>query len=172
MARDFLRPHAPRVAFSMLWMAVAAAMTGALAWLMQPVIDGIFAHRDKDQLYWVAAAVFAAAVMVLVGLFQVGAGLVALLNDEFYVIAPNYTYDIDVTAWGWVHLVIGVIVFLGGIGLFSRKPWAGMLAIFLALLSAFANFFFIPYYPFWTILEIALAVWVIWALTRPGVLRF
>lgn len=128
-------------------------------------------QRNNGPSDWaLGGVVFAAAVMVLVGLFQVGAGLVALLNDEFYVIAPNYTYDIDVTAWGWVHLVIGVIVFFGGIGLFSRKPWAGMLAIFLALLSAFANFFFIPYYPFWALVIIALDVWVIWSISRPGAL--
>ena len=40
-------------------------------------------------------------------------------------------------------------------------------AIFLAILIAIENFFFIPYYPFWSILMIALCVWVVWALTRP-----
>jgi hypothetical protein len=128
-------------------------------------------QRDKDPSDWaLGGVIFAAAIMVLVGLFQFGAGLVAIHNDEFFVVAPNYTYDIDLTAWGWVHLVIGVIVFLGGIGLFSRRPWAGMLAIFLALLRAFANFFFIPYYPFWALVIIALDVWVIWSISRPGAL--
>ena len=51
------------------------------------------------------------------------------------------------------------------------STWAGITALFLATLSAISNFFFIPYYPFWAILEIALACWVIWALTRPGALR-
>jgi hypothetical protein len=58
-----------------------------------------------------------------------------------------------------------------GIGLFRRSAWAGVTAIFLAMLSAFANFFFIPYYPFWALLVIALNVWVIWALTRPGAIN-
>ncbi len=130
-------------------------------------------QRNNGPNDWaLGGVIFAAAVMVLVGLFQFGAGLVALLNDEFFVVAPNYTYDIDLTAWGWIHLVIGVVVFLGAIGLFSRKPWAGMLAIFLALLSAFANFFFIPYYPFWALVIIALDVWVIWSITRPGALAW
>ncbi len=127
--------------------------------------------RDNGPSDWaLGGVVFAAAIMVLVGLFQFGAGLVAILDDDFFVVARNYTYDIDLTTWGWVHLVIGVIVFLGGIGLFSRKPWAGMLAIFLALLSAFTNFFFIPYYPFWALVIIALDVWVIWSISRPGAL--
>jgi hypothetical protein len=58
-----------------------------------------------------------------------------------------------------------------GYFLFARATWAAGAALGLAVLSAVANFFFIPYYPFWAILEIALAVWVIWALTRPGVTR-
>ena len=62
------------------------------------------------------------------------------------------------------------MVFLGGVALFSRKAWAGYLAIGLAIISAVANFFFIPYYPFWAIVVIALDIFVIWGLTRPGVL--
>jgi hypothetical protein len=60
-------------------------------------------------------------------------------------------------------LLIGV-----GWGLFARRAWAGVAAIVLAGLSAIASFFFIPYYPVWSIVVIALDVWVIWSLTRPG----
>src|SRR3954451_5963452 len=111
---------------------------------------------------------FAASVMTLVGGFQLVSGLAAVINDKFYVVSRNYAFNLDVTAWGWIHLVLGVLLLVCGIGLFRRSPWAGVTAIFLAMLSAFANFFFIPYYPFWALLVIALDVWVIWALTRPG----
>ena len=87
------------------------------------------------------------------------------------MVAQNYTFDFDTSAWGWIHLVLGVLLVCTGFGLFSRAAWAGVTAIFLALLSALANFFFIPYYPFWAILLIALNVWVIWSLTRPGAIR-
>jgi hypothetical protein len=73
-----------------------------------------------------------------------------------------------VSAWGWIHLILGIVVALAGLALWNRKVWAATVAIFLAMLSSIANFFFIPYYPFWSILMIALAIWVIWALTRPG----
>ena len=63
------------------------------------------------------------------------------------------------------------LLVITGFGLFNRSAWAGYTAIFLAMLSAIANFFFIPYYPFWSILVIALDIWVIWALTRPGAIR-
>ena len=72
---------------------------------------------------------------------------------------------------GWIHLILGILVAATGWSLFARKTWAGVAAITLAMLSAIANFFFIPYYPFWAILQIALAVWVIWALTRPGAIE-
>ena len=99
------------------------------------------------------------------------AGLVAIFDDNFYVVTRNYTFDLDTTAWGWIHLLLGILLVVTGFGLFNRSPWAGVTAIFLAGLSAVANFFFIPYYPFWAILVIALDVWVIWSLTRPGVME-
>ena len=121
---------------------------------------------------WAAGGVvFAATVMIIIGFFQVIAGLVAIIDDEFYVITRNYTFDFDTSLWGWIHLLIGILVVSVGFSLFARRTWAAVTAIMLAGLSAVANFFFIPYYPFWAILVIALDVWVIWALTRPGVVR-
>jgi hypothetical protein len=119
----------------------------------------------------VGGAVFAATVLMLIGIFQAIAGLVAIFDDDFYVVTRNYTFDLDVTAWGWIHLIIGILLVIVAYGLFARSPWAGVTAIMLASLSAVANFFFIPYYPFWAILLIALDIWVIWSLTRPGVIR-
>ena len=92
-------------------------------------------------------------------------------RDDFYVVAANYTYDLDVSAWGWLHMFVGLAVFATGLALFARKTWAGVAAIVLAMISALTNFFFIPYYPIWALLVIALDVWVIWALTRPGAIE-
>jgi hypothetical protein len=116
----------------------------------------------------IGGIVFAATIMILIGVFQIIAGLVAIIDDDFFVVGPNYTYDIDTTGWGVIHLIIGIVVLLGGFGLLARKLWAAVLAIGLAMISAIANFFFIPYYPFWSLLMIALAVFVIWSITRPG----
>jgi hypothetical protein len=115
--------------------------------------------------------IFAGTMLIVIGVFEAVAGLVAIFDDDFYVVARNYTFDLDTSAWGWIHLLIGIGLFATGWALFSRQVWAGVVAITLAVVSAIANFFFIPYYPFWSILVIALAVWVIWALTRPGALR-
>jgi hypothetical protein len=118
-----------------------------------------------------SGVVFAASMLTLIGSFQVIAGLVAIFDDEFFVVARNYTFDLDTTAWGWIHLLLGILLVVTGFGLFSRQAWAGVTAILLAMLTAVENFFFIPYYPFWSIIVIALCVWVIWALTRPGAIE-
>jgi hypothetical protein len=119
----------------------------------------------------VGGIAFAATVLTIIGVFQIIAGLVAIFDDDFYVVTANYTFDLDASAWGWVHLLLGILLVATGWGLFSRSAWAGVTAIMLASLSAILNFFFIPYYPFWSILIIALDIWVIWALTRPGAIE-
>jgi hypothetical protein len=129
--------------------------------------------RPEDDIsgWAVGGITFAACVLMIIGIFQSIAGLVAIFDDEFYVVTRNYTFDLDTSGWGWIHLLIGIALIATAWGLFNRSTWAGVVAIMLATLSAVANFFFIPYYPFWSILIIALDIWVIWALTRPGAIR-
>lgn len=117
----------------------------------------------------VGGVVFAGVMMILVGIFQVIAGISAISKDDLFVVTQNYVFDLDVTAWGWIHLLLGILVVLAGVAAISGKVWGGVVGIVLASLVAVANFFWIPYYPFWSILVIALCIWVIWALTRPEV---
>ena len=114
---------------------------------------------------WAAGGVgFAACVLTIIGVFQVVAGLTAIFDDEFFVVTANYTFEFDTTVWGWLHLILGVVMVSTGMGLFVGKSWAAVTGIFLATLSAIANFFFIPYYPFWSLTLIALYGFVIWGL--------
>ncbi len=127
---------------------------------------------EEDVSGWAVGGIaFAGTVMVMIGIFQALEGLVAVFNDEFFVVARNYTFNLDVTAWGWIHLIIGLVVMATGFGLFARSTWAGVTGIMICALSALSNFFFIPYYPLWALLLIGLNIWVIWALTRPGAIR-
>lgn len=124
--------------------------------------------RAPEPSGWaIGGYIFAGTLMILIGIFQAFTGLAAIFEDQFYVVTENYVYDIDVTAWGWIHLILGIVVVLAGFSLFAGTTWSRVVGIMLAVLSALANFLFIPYYPFWSLLMIALAVWVIWALTRP-----
>ena len=112
--------------------------------------------------------VFAAMLMILAGTFQSVQGLVALVNDDFYVTGEEYIFRFDLTTWGWVHLVLGVIVGLAGAALLRGAVWARTVAVILAGLSILANFLWIPYYPVWSLTVIAFDFFVIWALAAPG----
>ena len=111
---------------------------------------------------------FAAVIMILAGVFQALSGIVALANKSFFVVGRNYTYKLNVTTWGWIHIVIGVLLVVAGIGVLKGNVLARTLGIILASLSALANFLWLPYYPFWAILLIAFDFGVIWALASHG----
>ncbi len=111
---------------------------------------------------------FAGVMMLMAGGFQAFAGAVAIFEDEFYVATPNYLLELDATTWGWVHLLLGLVVLFAGIAVMSGQTWGRVVGITLAVLSAFANFAFIPYYPFWSITIITLNIFVIWALSVHG----
>ena len=108
--------------------------------------------------------VFAGVIMIMSGAFQAIAGLVGLFANEFYVETRNYLFKFDATTWGVIHLLVGLLVLFAGIAVMSGQTWARVIGIILAGLSALANFTFLPYYPFWSLLIIALDVVVIWAL--------
>ena len=116
----------------------------------------------------IGAAMFAGSIMIMIGVFGALSGLAGILRDDFYVAAPHDLYKFDTTAWGWVHLIVGIVVVFAGYGIFSGAVWARTVGVIMAMISAITTFMFIPYYPFWSILIIALDVWVIWALAFRG----
>jgi hypothetical protein len=111
---------------------------------------------------------FAGAIMVLIGGFHALMGLAVLIDDGFVRDTRDYAYDLDPTGYGWIHLILGIVLVLVGFGIFSGAVWARTVGIILAMLSAFVNFFFIPSYPVWSVLIIALDIAVIWALATTG----
>ena len=116
----------------------------------------------------VGLILFAGIMMIMVGCFQFFEGLVAVVNDTFYVATRNYVFQFDATTWGWIHLIFGLIVAFAGWGLLSGRTWARVVAITVAVLSAIANFLWLPYYPFWALTLITLDVFVIWAVAAHG----
>ena len=108
--------------------------------------------------------VFAAVIMVIAGFWQALAGIAALVHDNVYVTTPQYIYSLDLTGWGWIHLLLGILVVCAGVAVFIGQMWARVVGILLAGLSLIANFLFIPHYPIWSLTIIALDVAVIWAL--------
>ena len=113
-------------------------------------------------------SVFAAVMMMTIGVLHAIAGLAAIIENEFYVVGAQYAFQFDVTAWGWLHLLLGALVAAAGYFVLSGAVWARTVGIVLASLSLIANFVFIPYYPVWSLVIMALDAAVVWALCVSG----
>jgi hypothetical protein len=114
---------------------------------------------------WVVGlSLFAGVIMIISGVFNAMEGVVALARNEVYLAARRYLFAFDLTTWGWIQVVIGLVVLAAGIGIVTGQLWARVVGITIAVLSMLANFAFVPYYPVWSLLIIALNVFVIWAL--------
>jgi hypothetical protein len=116
----------------------------------------------------VGLSVFAGTLMVLIGILHAIQGVVALVNYTFFVVGPEWTFQFDVTTWGWIHLLVGILVAFAGFFVFRGAIWARTVGVLLAAFSAIVNFTWLPYYPVWALVVIALDVFVIWALTLHG----
>ncbi|MFE9722670.1 hypothetical protein ACFYQ5_03450 [Streptomyces sp. NPDC005794] len=111
--------------------------------------------------------VFAAVMMIFGGAMAIFEGIAAIAKDDLFVTTRNYVFQFSLTGWGWVHLILGIVVVLAGIALFSGALWARAVGVVLAGLLVLANFLWLPYYPFWSIVLIAVNIFVIWALCSP-----
>jgi len=123
-------------------------------------------QRAEPSAWAVGGTALGASLLIMVGLFQGFEGLAAIVNDDFFLRTEAYAFALDLTAWGWIHLVFGVILVVTGFLLLTGSPVASGIAVGLAGLSALSNFLFLPYYPVWAVLVIALDVFVIWAILR------
>ncbi|MDQ0847549.1 hypothetical protein [Streptomyces sp. V1I6] len=108
--------------------------------------------------------VFAAVMMIFGGVMAILAGIAAIANDDVFVSTRNYVFEFDLTGWGWVHLILGIVIVLAGLALFQGATWARVIGVLLAGLGMIANFLWLPYAPVWSIVLIAIDAFVIWAL--------
>jgi hypothetical protein len=126
---------------------------------------------DEDEgvdVWPIGLLMFTAIVMIIVGAFQVFMGLVAIFDDQFMVPAREYSFQFDRGAWGWVHLLLGLLVGAAGVALLRGRTWGRVAAIVLAAVSAVAMFAFLPHHPLWALTVIALDVAIIWAVATRG----
>ena len=125
--------------------------------------------ETRGQTGWVGWVVFAGFMLVLVGSFHVIQGLVAVFRDEVFLVGPKgLVVNVDYTTWGWTHIVGGALAILVGACLLAGQLWARIVAVIVAMLSAIANIVFLPAYPIWSTIMIAIDVLVIWAVTVHG----
>jgi hypothetical protein len=124
---------------------------------------------QPEQTGWMGWILFAATMMLMLGIFHAIQGLVALFRDEYYLVGKNgLTLHVDYTTWGWIHLVLGVLVAAAGAGLLVAQMWARIVGVVVALASAVLNIAFLAAYPVWSTIMIALDILVIWAITVHG----
>jgi hypothetical protein len=111
-----------------------------------------------------AGMLFAGVILVLNGALGVLQGIAAIAKDSVYAVGLNYAYRFNVTSWGWIHVVLGVALAVVGVSLMTGATWARWAGVFIAAVSLALQFMFLPYYPLWALVVIALDFFVIWAL--------
>lgn len=125
-------------------------------------------RQDRQVTGWVGWIWFAAIMMILVGVFNLIVGLFALLNGDFYVQTRNQVVMFNLTGWGWLHLILGILLIVVGAALTVGQTWARITAIIIVALNAIEQMIFFPAYPWWSLIVIAIDVLVLYALIVHG----
>jgi hypothetical protein len=127
------------------------------------------AARRREPTAWVGFVVFGGIMMLMMGSFQIIEGLVAIFRDDYYLVTRSgLVLTLDYTAWGWTHLIIGLIAVGAAFGVLMGQMWGRVIGIIIAVISAIANIAFLSAYPIWSTIIIATDVLVIYALVVHG----
>jgi hypothetical protein len=118
----------------------------------------------RDMTGWIG---FAAIMLTLIGAITFFEGLVAIIRDEYYVVAGKQVLLFDLTTWGWIMLFWGILLFMAGLGLASKAGWARWFTIIVVAANLLAQLGFLgnTQYPLWTLVVIGLEITVLYALT-------
>lgn len=114
---------------------------------------------------WIA---FAGFILILAGSFMMLAGLGGILNPDTYVVTEDNIFKLSTSSWGWLHLLVGAVIFFSGFGVFTGNVLARTVGVIAALVGAISAFVWLPIYPVWGVIIIAMNFSVIWALTAHG----
>ena len=127
------------------------------------------AHHAAARTGWVGWVVFGSIMMLLVGIFHAISGLVAIFRDQYFLVTNSgLIITANYTQWGWVHLILGVLVIIAGLAVMQGALWARLVGVALASISAIANLLFLGAYPLWSLLIITLDILVIYAFVVHG----
>ncbi|MCX4527154.1 MULTISPECIES: hypothetical protein [unclassified Streptomyces] len=107
---------------------------------------------------------FAAALMIFAGAMGILEGISALAKDDLFVTTRHYVFEFSLTGWGWVHVIVGIVLLFAGCAVLTGALWARYFGVFVASLGAIANFLWIPYYPLWATILVAVNIFIVWAL--------
>lgn len=132
-----------------------------------PGYDDVSATYREPSGAAIGLTILAAVFMMVTGVLGFFEGLAAVIRGSFFVTLPNYAFSLSATSWGVVHIILGALLFIAGAALLADQTWARITGVVLAAFMMIANFVYLPYYPVWAIVVIALNAFVIWALLTP-----
>ncbi|MER7000373.1 hypothetical protein [Streptomyces sp. NPDC000410] len=122
-------------------------------------------HGDSTATWSGGGTLFAGVLMLVTGVLGIVEGIVGLAENDVYARLGRYVFSFDLTTWGWIHLILGIILAVTGWGILSDAQWARVTGIALAALNIVLQFLFLPYQPVWAVFSMAISVFVIWALS-------
>ncbi|MEV7775016.1 hypothetical protein [Kitasatospora sp. NPDC086791] len=125
---------------------------------------GRTAQAPRQHPYASGWTIFAGVMLITAGLMAIFQGSAAIAKDSLLIVTRSYVYAMNTEGWGWIHLILGVIVVVAGVAVFSGAVWARVVGVVVAGLGMIANFVWLPYYPLWAVVLIAIDALVIWAL--------
>ncbi|MEU8758538.1 hypothetical protein [Streptomyces sp. NPDC048659] len=122
--------------------------------------------RTTAEKWASGGTVFGGVVLSVIGVLDIFQGVAAIAKDDVYTRVGDYVFKFDLTSWGWIHLIIGILAVLVGLGLLKGASWARAAGVGIAALTIITNFMWLPYTPWWALILIAVSVFVIWSLCK------
>ena len=116
--------------------------------------------------FWAGWVVFAGLMMIIMGVLEALEGLIAIIRDDYYVLTPQQIVVFDMTTWGWITLIWGIVVAIAGFSLLLQQSWARWFAIVIASLNFIVQLGFVGSnrYPLWALVTMAVNILVLYAL--------
>ncbi|HPE11680.1 MAG: hypothetical protein H6524_11970 [Actinobacteria bacterium] len=125
-------------------------------------------YSTDQRTGWTGWVVFAGVMMIMGGILWAIVGLVALFNSDWVVFGKEGALWIDVTGWGWIHLILGLLMTLAGFLVIQGNMFGRTVAVILAMLSIVINFVWLPVYPIWSIVIITIDIFILYAVMVHG----
>jgi hypothetical protein len=126
-------------------------------------------RTESERTGWYGWIAFAGIMMCVLGIFHALIGLIGLFEEDYFLVGKSgLMVSVDYTAWGWVHLIFGLVVAGAGVALTRGETWARIVAVIVAVVSAITNVAFMSAYPIWSVIMIMLDFLIIFAVTVHG----
>ncbi|MEV6425102.1 hypothetical protein [Streptomyces sp. NPDC051662] len=123
------------------------------------------AHAERKAAWATGGSFFAGVLMLVAGAIDILQGVAAVRHDAVFNTVTGYAYTFNLSSWGWIHVALGILIAVTGLAILMRVPMARYFGIGVAALYLVSQFMYLPYAPIWAIVGMALAAFVIWALT-------